>query len=173
MRLWDCIAINIRVFQQVENLTRKAQLQEVKLETSTKQLKDAIAIAGEETAKCKAAKEVIRSLTAQVRNLWQSNLWMVTCVCLLLCNFWNRYNSLHPKQCQIVHIADYVTSDEYLSFWGADLISGIKLITLWLEERKNFATQVDSDLSLFITIRVFWCVEFPDLYMWVFGKTDL
>ncbi|XP_022873045.1 PH, RCC1 and FYVE domains-containing protein 1-like [Olea europaea var. sylvestris] len=52
---------------QVENLTRKAQLQELELEKTTKQLKEAITIAGEETAKCKAAKEVIKSLTAQVR----------------------------------------------------------------------------------------------------------
>lgn len=50
----------------MENLTRKAQLQEIELERSGKQLKEAIAIAGEETAKCKAAKEVIKSLTAQV-----------------------------------------------------------------------------------------------------------
>lgn len=55
---------------QVENLTRKAQLQEVELERTTKQLKEAITVAGEETAKCKAAKEVIKSLTAQVR-------WMI------------------------------------------------------------------------------------------------
>lgn len=51
---------------QVENLTRKAQLQEIELERTTKQLKEAIAVAGEETAKCKAAKEVIKSLTSQV-----------------------------------------------------------------------------------------------------------
>jgi hypothetical protein len=49
----------------VENLTRKSRLQEDELE-KTKQLKEAIAIASEETAKCKAAKEVIKSLTAQV-----------------------------------------------------------------------------------------------------------
>ncbi|KAH9741651.1 hypothetical protein KPL70_002703 [Citrus sinensis] len=54
---------------QVENLTRKAQLQEVELERTTKQLKKAIAIAGEETAKCKAAKEVNKSLTSQARQL--------------------------------------------------------------------------------------------------------
>lgn len=53
----------------MENLTRKAQLQEVELERTTKQLKEAIAIASEETAKCKAAKEVIKSLTAQVESL--------------------------------------------------------------------------------------------------------
>lgn len=57
------------IFSQVENLTRKAQLQEVELERTTKQLKEAIAIAGEETSKCKAAKEVIKSLTAQVRRM--------------------------------------------------------------------------------------------------------
>ena len=51
---------------QVEELTCKAQLQEVELERTTKQLKEAIAVATEETAKSKAAKEVIKSLTAQV-----------------------------------------------------------------------------------------------------------
>ncbi|XP_043691587.1 PH, RCC1 and FYVE domains-containing protein 1-like isoform X2 [Telopea speciosissima] len=54
---------------QVENLTRKAQHQDVELERMTKQLKEAIAIAGEETAKCKAAKEVIKSLTAQLKDM--------------------------------------------------------------------------------------------------------
>ncbi|KAK3205337.1 hypothetical protein Dsin_019383 [Dipteronia sinensis] len=59
----------IKLRAQVENLTRKAQLHEVELERTTKQLKEAIAIAGEETAKCKAAKEVIKSLTAQLKNM--------------------------------------------------------------------------------------------------------
>ena len=54
----------------MENLTRKSHLLEVELERTTKQLKEAISIAGEETAKCKAAKEVIKSLTAQVRLLF-------------------------------------------------------------------------------------------------------
>ncbi|KAL3653329.1 hypothetical protein CASFOL_003010 [Castilleja foliolosa] len=54
---------------QVETLTRKAQLQEAELERTTKQLKEAISIAGEETAKCKAAKEVIKSLTAQLKEM--------------------------------------------------------------------------------------------------------
>uniref|UniRef100_A0A3Q7JNF6 BRX domain-containing protein n=1 Tax=Solanum lycopersicum TaxID=4081 RepID=A0A3Q7JNF6_SOLLC len=53
----------------VENLTRKAQLQEIELERTNKQLKEAIAIAGEETAKCKAAKEVIKSLTSQLKEM--------------------------------------------------------------------------------------------------------
>ncbi|KAJ0261202.1 Uncharacterized protein HA466_0043670 [Hirschfeldia incana] len=54
---------------QVENLTRKAQLQEVELERTTKQLKEALAIASEETARCKAAKDVIKSLTAQLKDM--------------------------------------------------------------------------------------------------------
>ncbi|KAK4419619.1 PH, RCC1 and FYVE domains-containing protein 1 [Sesamum alatum] len=59
----------VRLRAQVENLTRKSQLQELELERTTKQLKEAIAIAGEETAKCKAAKEVIKSLTAQLKEM--------------------------------------------------------------------------------------------------------
>ncbi|KAH7836713.1 hypothetical protein Vadar_004648 [Vaccinium darrowii] len=59
----------IKLKAQVEILTRKAQLQEVELERTTEQLKEAIAIAGEETAKCKAAKEVIKSLTAQLKEM--------------------------------------------------------------------------------------------------------
>ncbi|KDP36001.1 hypothetical protein JCGZ_08396 [Jatropha curcas] len=59
----------VKLRAQVETLTRKAQLQEVELERTTKQLKEAIAIAGEETAKCKAAKEVIKSLTAQLKDM--------------------------------------------------------------------------------------------------------
>ncbi|KAJ3676247.1 hypothetical protein LUZ60_003659 [Juncus effusus] len=54
---------------QVENLSRKSQLLEVELERTTKQLKEAIAIAGDETAKCKAAKEVIKSLTGQLKGM--------------------------------------------------------------------------------------------------------
>lgn len=51
----------------METLTQKVQYQEAELEKTTKQLKEAVAITGEETAKCKAAKEVIKSLTAQVQ----------------------------------------------------------------------------------------------------------
>ncbi|EPS63615.1 hypothetical protein M569_11169, partial [Genlisea aurea] len=59
--------VKLRV--QVDNLTRKAELQELELEKTSQQLKEAIAIAGEETAKCKAAKEVIKSLTAQLKEM--------------------------------------------------------------------------------------------------------
>ncbi|XAR60319.1 hypothetical protein NMG60_11033638 [Bertholletia excelsa] len=59
----------IRLRAEVENLTRKTQLQEIELERINKQLKEAITFAGEETAKCKAAKEVIKSLTAQLKKM--------------------------------------------------------------------------------------------------------
>ncbi|KAJ4720293.1 Regulator of chromosome condensation (RCC1) family with FYVE zinc finger domain [Melia azedarach] len=59
----------VKLRTQVEELTRKAQLQEIELERTTKQLKEAIAVAGEETAKCRAAKEVIKSLTAQLKDM--------------------------------------------------------------------------------------------------------
>lgn len=66
----DCLSQEVlRLKAQVENLNRKAQLQEVELERTSKQLKEAIVIAEEETAKCKAAKEVIKSLTTQLKDL--------------------------------------------------------------------------------------------------------
>uniref|UniRef100_A0A7N0VAS9 Uncharacterized protein n=1 Tax=Kalanchoe fedtschenkoi TaxID=63787 RepID=A0A7N0VAS9_KALFE len=59
----------IKLRSQVESLTRQNQLQEIELERTTKQLKEAIAIASEESSKCKAAKEVIKSLTAQLKDM--------------------------------------------------------------------------------------------------------
>nr|XP_009399981.1 PREDICTED: uncharacterized protein LOC103984245 [Musa acuminata subsp. malaccensis] len=59
----------LKLRAQVANLARKAQLQEVELERATKQLKEAISIAEEEAAKSKAAKEVIKSLTAQLKSM--------------------------------------------------------------------------------------------------------
>lgn len=59
----------VKLKAQVESLARNAHLQEIELERTTKQLKEAIAIAGEETTKCKAAKEVIKSLTAQLKEM--------------------------------------------------------------------------------------------------------
>ncbi|GAB4827390.1 hypothetical protein Ancab_034275 [Ancistrocladus abbreviatus] len=53
--------------KRVEELTRKTQIQEVELLRTTEQLKEAISVAGEETAK--AAKEVIKSLTAQLKEV--------------------------------------------------------------------------------------------------------
>ncbi|XP_075506181.1 PH, RCC1 and FYVE domains-containing protein 1-like isoform X1 [Primulina tabacum] len=59
----------LKLRSQLASLSSKAQFQEVELERTTKQLKEAIAIAGEEAAKCKAAKEVIKSLTAQLKEM--------------------------------------------------------------------------------------------------------
>lgn len=59
----------IKLRAQVAELTHKAQLQDVELERTTKQLKEAIAVAAEETTKCKAAKKVIKSLTAQLKEM--------------------------------------------------------------------------------------------------------
>lgn len=59
----------IKLRAQVENLTLRIQLQEVELEKATKQLKEAIIIAGEENAKCKTAKEVIKLLTTQLKGM--------------------------------------------------------------------------------------------------------
>ncbi|XP_058083876.1 PH, RCC1 and FYVE domains-containing protein 1-like isoform X2 [Magnolia sinica] len=59
--------VKLRV--QVEDLTRKSQLLEVELERTLKQLNKATLTSREETAKCKAAKDVIRSLTAQLKDM--------------------------------------------------------------------------------------------------------
>lgn len=50
----------------MEELTRKSQFLEAEMERTLKQLKEATAVAGDEAAKCKAAKEVIKSLAAKV-----------------------------------------------------------------------------------------------------------
>uniref|UniRef100_A0A7N0SX94 BRX domain-containing protein n=1 Tax=Kalanchoe fedtschenkoi TaxID=63787 RepID=A0A7N0SX94_KALFE len=54
---------------QVKDLNFKAQLQEIELQKTTNELKQAIAVASEENLKCKAAKEVIKSLTAQLKEV--------------------------------------------------------------------------------------------------------
>ncbi|EPS59802.1 hypothetical protein M569_15002, partial [Genlisea aurea] len=59
----------VKLRKQVDELTRRAELHELELEKTSLQLKEAVAIAGEETAKCKAAKEVIKSLTAQLKDM--------------------------------------------------------------------------------------------------------
>ncbi|KAK3220837.1 hypothetical protein Dsin_014807 [Dipteronia sinensis] len=54
---------------QVEDLTHKSQFLEAELEKTSRQLKEATAMAQEEAEKNKAAQEVIRSLTAQLKGL--------------------------------------------------------------------------------------------------------
>ncbi|XP_058096545.1 PH, RCC1 and FYVE domains-containing protein 1-like [Magnolia sinica] len=59
--------IKLRV--QVEDLTHKSQLLEAELDRTSRKLKETTAVAGEESAKSKAAKEVIKSLTAQLKDM--------------------------------------------------------------------------------------------------------
>lgn len=54
------------VVMQVESLSRQLQNQEKDMQRSAQQLQNAIAMATDEAAKSRAAKEVIKSLTAQV-----------------------------------------------------------------------------------------------------------
>lgn len=54
---------------QVESLKNRCELQESELQQSAKKAQEAMALAAEESAKCKAAKEVIKSLTAQLKDM--------------------------------------------------------------------------------------------------------
>lgn len=54
-------------FLQVELLTGKCQTQEADLQLANQKAQEAMGLAAEEAAKSRAAKEVIKSLTAQVR----------------------------------------------------------------------------------------------------------
>lgn len=51
---------------KVESLQQRCELQELELQKSAKRTQEAMSLASEESAKTKAAKEVIKSLTAQV-----------------------------------------------------------------------------------------------------------
>ncbi|WRX32105.1 hypothetical protein QQP08_024592, partial [Theobroma cacao] len=53
----DAKRTNDSLTQEVKNLRHKAQLQEVEQERTTKQLKEVMAIAEVETAKCKASHQ--------------------------------------------------------------------------------------------------------------------
>ncbi|KAI3464661.1 hypothetical protein Pfo_021324 [Paulownia fortunei] len=54
---------------QVESLKNRCELQELELHQSAKKAQEAMTLAAEESAKCKAAKEVIKSLTAQLKDM--------------------------------------------------------------------------------------------------------
>ncbi|RDX95872.1 PH, RCC1 and FYVE domains-containing protein 1, partial [Mucuna pruriens] len=58
-----------KLHAQVESLRQRCELQELELQRSAKKTQEAMALAAEESAKCKAAKEVIKSLTAQLKDL--------------------------------------------------------------------------------------------------------
>lgn len=59
----------VRLKLQVEELTHKSQLLEAELEKTSRELKEAMSTAEEEAAKSKAAKEVIKSLTVQLKDM--------------------------------------------------------------------------------------------------------
>ncbi|GAB4845122.1 PH, RCC1 and FYVE domains-containing protein 1 [Ancistrocladus abbreviatus] len=59
--------LNLRV--RVESLRQRCELQELELQKSTKKAQEAMMLAAEESAKTKAAKEVIKSLTAQLKDM--------------------------------------------------------------------------------------------------------
>ncbi|XP_057750594.1 PH, RCC1 and FYVE domains-containing protein 1-like isoform X1 [Arachis stenosperma] len=56
---------------QVEELTLKSKSLEAELERTSQRLKEVTAVAADEAEKCKSAKEVIKSLTAQLKEMVQ------------------------------------------------------------------------------------------------------
>ncbi|KAL9258562.1 PH, RCC1 and FYVE domains-containing protein [Drosera capensis] len=56
----------VKLRAQVESLARRCELKESELQQSKKKAEEAMGLAAEESAKTKAAKEVIKSLTAQL-----------------------------------------------------------------------------------------------------------
>ncbi|CAI9266580.1 unnamed protein product [Lactuca saligna] len=59
----------LKLRAQVESLMRECDMQEVELQKSRKKSQEAMVLAAEESAKCKAAKDVIKSLTAQLKDM--------------------------------------------------------------------------------------------------------
>ncbi|KAE8685706.1 Regulator of chromosome condensation (RCC1) family with FYVE zinc finger domain isoform 3 [Hibiscus syriacus] len=53
----------------VETLRKRCELQELELQKSTKETQEAMTLAAEESAKSRAAEEVIKSLTAQLKDM--------------------------------------------------------------------------------------------------------
>ncbi|KAL3641117.1 PH, RCC1 and FYVE domains-containing protein 1 [Castilleja foliolosa] len=54
---------------QVESLKSRCELQELEIQQSAKKAQEAMAMVGDESTKCKVAKEVIKSLTAQLKDM--------------------------------------------------------------------------------------------------------
>ncbi|XP_054787918.1 PH, RCC1 and FYVE domains-containing protein 1-like [Prosopis cineraria] len=59
----------LKLRTQVESLRKRCDLQELELQRAENRTQEAMALAAEESAKSKAAKEVIKSLTAQLKDL--------------------------------------------------------------------------------------------------------
>ncbi|KAK1322667.1 Ultraviolet-B receptor UVR8 [Acorus calamus] len=58
-----------RLRAQVDGLKQRCEVQEFELQKSSKKVQEAMTLAAEESAKSKAAKEVIKSLTAQLKEM--------------------------------------------------------------------------------------------------------
>ncbi|KAL0421124.1 UNVERIFIED_CONTAM: PH, RCC1 and FYVE domains-containing protein 1 [Sesamum latifolium] len=72
----DNLSLEVRSLKaQVEKLTNKTQVLEAKLARKSKQLKEMNARAADEAEKSKAAKEVIKSLTAQLKEMAEESQW--------------------------------------------------------------------------------------------------
>lgn len=59
----------LKLRSQVESLRQKCELQEMELQKSLKKTREAMTLAAEESGKSKAAKEVIKLLTAQLKDM--------------------------------------------------------------------------------------------------------
>ncbi|XP_022923396.1 PH, RCC1 and FYVE domains-containing protein 1 isoform X2 [Cucurbita moschata] len=59
----------LKLRSQVESLRQRCELQEMELQKSMKKTREAMAVAAEESGKSKAAKEVIKLLTAQLKDM--------------------------------------------------------------------------------------------------------
>uniref|UniRef100_A0A0A9CR14 BRX domain-containing protein n=1 Tax=Arundo donax TaxID=35708 RepID=A0A0A9CR14_ARUDO len=58
-----------RLHAQVDNMRNRCELRELELQKSAKKVQEAMTLVAEESAKSKAAKEVIKSLTAQLKDM--------------------------------------------------------------------------------------------------------
>ncbi|KAM7252952.1 hypothetical protein ACFE04_025570 [Oxalis oulophora] len=59
----------VKLRTQIESLRQRCELQEMEIQKASKKVQDAMAVAAEESAKSKAAKDVIKSLTAQLKDM--------------------------------------------------------------------------------------------------------
>nr|XP_043640125.1 PH, RCC1 and FYVE domains-containing protein 1-like [Erigeron canadensis] len=59
----------LKLRDQVESLRHQCEVQEAELKKSRKQAQEAMVSAADESAKCKAAKDVIKSLTGQLKDM--------------------------------------------------------------------------------------------------------
>lgn len=59
----------LKLQKEVETVTQRCQTQEAELQHAAKEIQEWTLLAGEEAAKCRAAKEVIKSLTGQLKGV--------------------------------------------------------------------------------------------------------